>query len=128
MQCAKKAPIDLNHIKGYWEIETVTLKNGTQKEFGFNATVDYINFNDSLIGFRKKLKPTLTNTYYTTDHNEALKIVKENDSINIYYTTSFSNWKETILEVSDSHLKVVNSDNKTYTYKRYKSIVLDSIQ
>ena len=49
----------------------------------------------------------------------------ENDSLNIYYSTPYANWKETVLEATPEHLRVVNKNNTVYLYKRYTPIKLD---
>lgn len=123
--CSKNPEIYIEHLKGYWEIEEVTLTNGTKKHYNFNETIDYISFNDSLQGFRKKLKPGFNNTYTTSNDAESLTLKIENDSLNVYYTTPYNTWKETVLEASPTHLKVSNQDNTIYLYKRYTPIEID---
>lgn len=123
--CSKNPEIYIEHLDGYWEIEEVTLANGTKKHYNFNETIDFISVNDSLKGFRKKLKPGFNNTYTTSDDAENLILKIENDSLNVYYTTPYNTWKETILEASPTHLKVSNQDNTIYLYKRYTPIEID---
>ncbi|MFP4846461.1 hypothetical protein [Winogradskyella sp. PE311] len=123
--CSKTANISTDDINGYWEIEKVTLSNGTEKEYKYNETIDFIKINDSLIGFRKKLKPGINDTYFTSDDAEKLHIKRENDSVNMYYSTLYSEWKETVLEVSAEHLKVITKNKDVYLYKRYTPIKLD---
>ena len=57
--CSKNPEAHISHLEGYWEIEAVILPDGNKKEYKYSNTVDYITFNDSLKGFRKKLKPNL---------------------------------------------------------------------
>lgn len=125
LNCSENPEIYLEHIEGYWEIQEVILSNGTKKQYQFNETIDYIQLNDSLLGFRKKLQPGFNDTYFTSDNSESLKVKLENDSLNIYYTTPYNSWKETILEASSSTLKIINQNNDVYLYKRYTPIKLD---
>ncbi|WP_179346094.1 lipocalin family protein [Winogradskyella ursingii] len=125
ISCSKNPETYLEHLEGYWEIKSVTMPDGKEKDYRFNETIDYISFNDSLKGFRKKLKPGINDTYLTSDDAEALTIKLENDSLNIYYSTPFSNWKETILNATQTELKVVNENNIVYLYERYAPIILD---
>lgn len=122
--CSNNPESYIEHLNGYWEIEEVTLANGQKKTYKFNETIDYISVNDSLKGFRKKLKPGLNDTYFTSDDAEAITLKIENDSLNVYYATPYTNWKETIIEASPDKLKVVNENNKVYLYKRYTPINL----
>lgn len=123
--CSKNPETLLTHLNGYWEIEEVSLENGTKKQYQFSETIDYISINDSLKGFRKKLKPGINDTYFTSDDAEAITLKIEDNQLNIYYKTAYAEWKETVLEASEKHLKVSNENNTIYLYKRYTPIRLD---
>lgn len=123
--CTKNPETYILHLEGYWEIQEVTMADGSKKEYKFNETIDYISLNDSLKGFRKKLKPGINDTYFTSDDAEALKLKIENNTLNIYYTTPYDNWKETVLEANAEKLKVINENKTVYLYKRYTSVKLD---
>ena len=115
----------LDNINGYWEIEEVIFADGTTKEYRVNETIDFIKINDSLKGFRKKMKPGINDTYYTSDDAEAIVAKIENKTLILYYSTPYAKWKETVLNVSEEQLKVINEDNVVYLYKRYKPLKLD---
>lgn len=123
--CKKDPETFIDHIVGYWEIESVTFPNGETKTYTFSETIDFIDFNDSLTGYRKKLKPSLDGKFITSKDAESFKLILENDSLNAYYTTPYSNWKETILSADSLHLKVINQDKKVYLYKRFKPLNLN---
>lgn len=123
--CSKNPETLLTHLNGYWEIEEVTLENGTKKQYQFSETIDYISINDSLKGYRKKLKPGINDTYFTSDDAEAITLKIEDNQLNIYYKTAYAEWKETVLDASEKHLKVMNENKDVYLYKRYTPIRLD---
>lgn len=122
--CSNNPESYIEHLNGYWEIEEVTLADGQKKSYKFNETIDYIKINDSLKGFRKKLKPGINDTYFTSDDAEAVTVKIENDSLNIYYSTPYAQWKETVIEATNENLKVVNQNNNVYLYRRYRPINL----
>ena len=123
--CSKNPESYIKHIEGYWEIQEVTMADGSKKEYKFNETIDYIGINDSLKGFRKKLKPGINDTYFTSGDAEDIQLKVENDKLYIYYTTPYANWKETVLNANAKQLKIMNEDQNIYLYKRYTSIILD---
>ncbi|TYB77051.1 hypothetical protein [Bizionia myxarmorum] len=123
--CTKNPEEFIEHIEGYWEIEKVTLKNGSIKEYNYNDTIDFISLEDSLNGIRKKLKPNFMGTFETSDDAETFQIKIENDSLNIYYETAFDSWKETILLATKDQLKVINKYDAVFLYKRYEPLNLD---
>jgi len=123
--CSKNPKTLIQHIDGYWEIESVTIPNGTIKEYIVNQTVDYISIGDSLKGFRKKMSPRFDGKYETSKDAETLKIKIENDSLNLYYSTAFAKWKETVLIANEEQLKIINQNNNVYLYKRFTPIIVE---
>ncbi len=119
ISCSKNPETYIEHINGYWEIESVILADGTEKNYTYNETIDFFSISDSLTGFRKKLKPNFDGKFITSKDVENLKLVIENDSLNAYYTTPFAKWKETILFADGEKLKVINKNKNVYLYKRY---------
>lgn len=119
ISCGKNPETYIEHINGYWEIEGVVLADGSEKNYTYNESIDFFSITDSLTGIRKKLKPNLEGKFSSSKDVETLRLVIENDSLNIYYTTPFANWKETILFADDEKLKVINQNKNVYLYKRY---------
>ena len=120
--CKEHPENNIQYLNGYWEIEKVILSNGEEHTYTYNEYVDYFQISDSLSGFRKKLKPSLKGTFETSNDREAFVLKIENDSLNVYYKTNFSNWKETILSLSENHLKIINTQKNIYFYKPYQPI------
>ncbi len=122
LSCSNDPNSLVKHLNGYWEIDEVTLADGSKRDYTYNDTVDYINVTDSLTGFRKKLKPGFDGTYLTSDDAESFILKIENDSLHIYYTTPYAEWKETILKASEDQLLIVNDQHIRYLYKRFEPI------
>ena len=125
ISCSDNPESYIEYINWYWEIEKVVLADGSEKEYTYNETIDYFNISDSLFGFRKKLKPNFEGKYTTSKNSESFKVVVENDSLNVYYTTPYDSWKETILHASEEKLKVINSSKNVYLYKRFIPINIE---
>ena len=123
--CGKNPETLIPHLQGYWEIQEVTMADGSKKEYKFNETIDYISINDSLTGFRKKLKPGINDQYFASSDAESIQLKIEDNKLNIYYTTPYANWMETVLEATPQRLKIINEDKNVYLYKRYSSMQLD---
>lgn len=123
--CSNNPETLIEHLDGYWEIESVSLSNGTKKDYNVNQTVDYISIGDNLKGFRKKMNPRFDGKYETSKDSEILELKIENDSLNLYYSTEFSKWKETVLMANKSQLKIINQNNDVYLYKRFIPITVE---
>lgn len=122
--CSEDPNTYVKHINGYWEIKDVKLSNGSIKQYTYNETIDYIQVNDSLKGFRKKLKPSINNTYFQTNDAENITLKIEGNQLYIYYKTPYLSWKEQVKEASETTLKLINTNKDTYIYQRYTPIEL----
>lgn len=108
----------IENLNGYWEIKKADLPKGISKEFRFSELVDYIQVSGKE-GFRKKVRPQLGGTFITSEDRENFTVRVENDSINLYYTTPYNSWKETLLSSEEEELKILNPDGIIYTYRRF---------
>jgi len=68
------------------------------------------------------MKPTFEGTYITNDDAELFTIFKQENTYLMNYKTATNDWTETIKSVSATNFSVTNSENMTYTYKRYEPI------
>ncbi|MHA6280019.1 lipocalin family protein [Salinimicrobium sp. CAU 1759] len=119
LSCGSDAPQEkIDNLNGYWEITKAELPEGVIKEFKFSELVDFIKV-DSAAGFRKKLRPQLDGSFIASEDVEIFEIKLENDSINLYYSTPYANWKESIISSEENELVVLNQDGIIYTYKRF---------
>lgn len=119
ISCNNSSPEEkIRNLEGYWEIEQADLPEGISKEFRFSEWIDYIEV-DSMKGIRKKVKPQLDGGFITSEDSENFEIRLENDSLNLYYKTPFSEWKETVISSEADELVVLNRDGIIYTYKRF---------
>lgn len=125
MSCSNNPEEYIEHINGYWEIKEVVFSDGKKREYSINETIDYIQLNNSLKGFRKKMKPGINDTYFTSDDAEAITAKIEDNELNLYYSTLYFNWKETVLDADENQLKVRNENNVVYLYKRYQPINIE---
>ena len=117
--CSKPNPsIVKEKIPGYWMIQTVELKDGTKRDFGFNPIIDFIEISGT-DGRRTKVAPQLDGSFRNNGVVEKFTVKIENDSLNLYYETSFDSWKETVITATDSLLKIKNKDAKIYSYKKF---------
>lgn len=114
---------DISVINGYWEIEKVVLPNGTEKQYGFNQTIDFFEVTDS-IGIRKKLQPRLDGTFIGSKDSETFSIQVSNDSLHLFYNNSLSSWKETIISLNQNQMILKNESQNLYFYKRFKKLEL----
>lgn len=110
---------DISKINGYWEIEKVILKNGEDKNYKLNQTIDYFELKDEK-GFRQKVMPQFDGKFQTNGIKENIKVIQKDNSFYMEYTTKFGKWKEEIVEIQDSIFTIKTNENVLYTYKKFK--------
>jgi hypothetical protein len=115
----------LNDLNGYWEIEKVVLKDGTEKEYKMNETVDYIFYKDQK-GFRSKVIPQFDGGFLSNKTKENFTILEEDTYTVVAYKTDFATWKEKIIKIEKDKFEVENENGITYYYKRHTLIQLDN--
>lgn len=118
--CEKPNPeTQKQNLSGYWEIKSVKMPDGEKKEFDINTIIDHIEVKGDS-GARTKVSPKFDGTFTTNGVSESFTLKIEDDSLRMYYKTPFNEWKETVIKAKDSTLAVINRDNKTYTYSKFK--------
>ena len=116
--CKEKVkPEDISKINGYWEIETVALPDGNEREYKISETIDYFEIKEDS-GFRKKVMPQFDGKYLVNDKSEKVKIVREDDRIFLNYSTDYATWKEEVLEITEDKLVLKNAAEIEYQYKK----------
>ncbi len=111
------SPMQTEDLNGYWEITSVTLKDGTEKNFTVNPVVDFIDVTGKS-GTRTKVKPQFNGTFISTGLTEEFTI-KEGAYLFLNYKTSFDTWEEEVLSLTKNEMRVKNRDGKIYTYKTF---------
>ncbi len=121
ISCGRQDPsVQIEKLNGYWEIKSVAMPNGDKRDFGISTTIDFIEVTGDS-GVRKKVTPKLDGSFLVNNSAEKFTLKIEEDSLRMYYETPFDSWKETVMQVEDSLLKVKNRDQKVYNYKRFST-------
>jgi hypothetical protein len=123
--CNNQEPAEqLDHLNGYWEIERVEFSEDSIREFKINENVDFIEIKDGT-GFRKKVRPQFDGTYTVTNDAEKVVAKIEEGKLNLYYTTPFDSWKETVIKAEEDKLSLKNDRGIIYHYKRFTPLLSD---
>lgn len=110
---------DLTKLNGYWEIQKVEMKEGEDKDYKVNPTVDYIEIKGKT-GVRQKVMPQLDGTFRTNNLQETITLKSQDGIWSIYYKTPYGSWNEELIELTDSILVVKNQADLEYHYKKFK--------
>ncbi|WP_432673221.1 lipocalin family protein [Flavobacterium sp. SM2513] len=119
----KAETFDVNLLNGYWEIEHVTMADGSQKDYKMSETIDYFEVKQDS-GFRKKVNPQVDGTYLVNDSEEKIKIEKSREGTYISYKTEFATWNEKIKTLTKEQLVLENEQHIQYQYKKPTSFTV----
>lgn len=108
---------ELTKLNGYWEIETVELPDGSEKEYTINSTIDYFELKGKE-GIRKKVMPQVDGSYRANGLSENITVTEENGVTYIKYKTEYATWKEEIIELDEDEFVVKNEQGIQYHYKK----------
>ena len=115
---------DLQFLNGYWEIEKVVSKDGTEKTYDMNTTYDYFEFKGNS-GKRIKVMPQLDGSFATNAIAEKIEIDQKENQVFLNYKTNFATWSEELRELSANRMILVNEQKTEYHYKKTEAINLD---
>ncbi|MEJ2163054.1 MAG: hypothetical protein P8X60_07000 [Robiginitalea sp.] len=110
---------DLGHLQGYWEIEEVVFPDGTEKSYGLNTNIEYLQW-DGSAGFRKKMQPTLEGTYLTSDDALPMEVIWRERQLFLKFSGGTQTWEEEVMELSEGKLITRHANGLEYSYKRHE--------
>jgi len=118
ISCSNKVdPDDLSKINGYWEIESVIMPDGSEKDYTVNPTIDYFEIKGKS-GIRKKVMPQFDGSYRVNDLSEKITITSKDDKVYMDYATNYAKWQEELIDLDDDVLVVKNQHGIEYHYKK----------
>jgi hypothetical protein len=109
---------DLAKLNGYWEIESVTLADGSEKEYKVSEIIDLFEVKGTS-GVRKKVRPQFNGKYPETGDYQKIDLVFSNGKAYLKYTTDYSKWQEEVVAVSEEELVLKNKQDVEYHYKKH---------
>ena len=120
--CTAKPDISL--LEGYWEIEKVDFPDGNTKEYSISTTIDHIRMETDSTGYKTKVMPQLDGSFKTSGDSEAFSLTENKGKLQLRFTTRLSGHTETILQLKEEQLILLNEREMKYTYIRFKKLEL----
>lgn len=108
---------DLQHINGYWEIEEVTMNDGSHKEYRVNEIIDYFEIADGK-GYRRKVRPQFDGKYLNMGEAEAISVIFKDGKAILHYSTPYMKWQEEVEVLNKDQMILQNNEGTEYQYKR----------
>lgn len=124
--CSEKKVLaeDLHFLNGYWQIQEVTLPDGSKKTYGPGAVIDYIVLNN-MKGYKKKVQPSIDGSYQISKDQEPLEIRNGERGFMMFYQNTLSSWQDRLVSLDSLQYSIINEDGITYTYTRFQPISIE---
>ncbi|MCL6265375.1 hypothetical protein [Flagellimonas myxillae] len=114
---------DLPYLNGYWEINEVVFPDGSQKNYGINPVIDFIQLEGEQ-GFRKKMQPKFDGSYHTSNQTESFKLQQSHETYILSYQNNLNQWEETLIQLDSLSFTIRNEEGVQYSYKRFQPITI----
>ena len=122
MACTESVKMeDVQHLNGYWQIDTVTFPDNSKKTYELSASLDFIQLENGK-GYRKKVQPALDGTFDTSDDAISFEVMLRDDGIFLLYSNTSDSWEELIIQVDINSFSVRNEAGIEYLYKRFEPL------
>ncbi len=116
---------DIKNLEGYWEIERADLPEGNTMEYSISTTIDHFTLESDSTGYKTKVMPQLDGSFITSGDSESFSIVEKDGKLKLIFTTPLSSHTETVLQLKEEQLILLNEREMKYTYKRFKKLELE---
>lgn len=123
--CSQSPEDALQHLEGYWEIASVTLADGSKKEFSISQNIDFFEIKENQTGIRKKVQPDINGHFVTSKSVENIDIETVNDTLVLKYTTAYDTWQEKVITAKEKQLILLAENGNVYTYRRYEPLIIN---
>ncbi|BAO55921.1 hypothetical protein NMS_1912 [Nonlabens marinus S1-08] len=108
----------LEHLQGYWSIDTVEKPDGSEKEFPFTNHMDFFNV-EGTSGTKSRVSPTYDGRFIS--YGDAVKFVWVNDEnqLVLKFADGENSYSQTLKKATEDELILIHEDGTIYNYKSY---------
>lgn len=116
LSCKNSQSINIEQLKGYWEIDFISQQKETFKSISSAPLYDHYAL-EEMSGYYKKVAPSITGTFETSDYMTEFKIKKTDAGVFLNFKTPWDEWRKKILQL-DSQKLILEHEKRTFHYKR----------
>jgi len=116
----------IEHLNGYWEIESVKKEGELIRKYTFSNTIDYFYINN-LEGYRKKVTSQSNGRFMITLHQSDLNISIEKGEYILRYPKRNKTYFESIKKIDSLELIILDKEGYIYKYNRYTPLETDKV-
>lgn len=120
ISCSSDSDKKLELLDGYWNIDTVTLPDGSEKEFPFSNHMDHFEV-EGLNGVKHRVSPTYDGGFVNYGSPVYFKWQENEDELILIFKEGDNSYQQSVEEVTTTDLELKHENGTIYSYKRYTS-------
>ncbi|MGJ8684182.1 MAG: lipocalin family protein [Nonlabens sp.] len=118
--CSNNATEMVNSMEGYWNIETVTLPDGTEREFPFSNHMDHFEIEGSM-GVKNRVSPTYDGQFVNYGSPVPFTWETVDGKVVLTFKDGEGRHQQTLKKCNESTLVLLHENGTEYIYKAHEN-------
>lgn len=116
--CGSNISDQLIHIEGYWNIENVTLPDGSEREFPFSNHMDHFEI-EGKQGIKYRVSPTYDGGFVNYGSPVNFTCEELEGELQLLFKDGEQSYTQTVVEATETELVLQHENGTIYTYSSY---------
>lgn len=116
--CGSNISDQLIHIEGYWNIENVTLPDGSEREFPFSNHMDHFEIEGKL-GIKYRVSPTYDGGFVNYGSPVNFTCEELDGELQLLFKDGEQSYTQTLVKATETELVLQHENGTIYTYSSY---------
>lgn len=116
--CGSNISDQLIHIEGYWNIENVTLPDGSEREFPFSNHMDHFEI-EGKQGIKYRVSPTYDGGFVNYGSPVNFTCEELDGELQLLFKDGEQSYTQTVVEATETELVLQHENGTIYTYSSY---------
>lgn len=118
--CSQPTDEKLKNVSGYWNIDTVKMADGSDREFPFTNHMDHFTI-DGKKGVKNRVSPTYDGKFINYGSPVSFKWESRDDKLFLLFNDGEEKYEQQVIEATDTTMELLHDNGTRYFYKRHKN-------
>lgn len=114
----KPKDILLKNLNGYWNIDTVTMSDGSEREFPFSNHMDHFTTTEST-GVKNRVSPTYDGKFINYGSPVPFKWEDRDGKLFLLFNDGTEKYEQQVVDATEETMELLHENGTRYVYKRY---------
>ncbi len=118
--CTTSTNETLQSINGYWNIDTVEMEDGSDREFPFSNHMDHFAISETS-GVKNRVSPTYDGKFINYGSPVPFKWKDRDGKLFLMFNDGESKYEQEVVEANAETMTLLHENGTRYLYKRYSN-------